>query len=58
MSVIYIVLPLALIMAVLAIFAFIWATRGGQFDDLDSAAVRMLFDDEERRGPGGEKHKP
>jgi len=46
MSVIYIVLPLALVIAAVAIVAFVWATRTGQFDDLDTPAVRMLHDDE------------
>ncbi len=47
MSVIYIILPLALLMALGGIIAFIWATRRGQFDDLDTPPNRMLFDDEE-----------
>lgn len=46
MSVLYIVLPLALIVGAAAVAAFIWATRSGQFDDLDSPAVRVLHDDE------------
>lgn len=46
MSVIYVVLPLALVIAIIAVVAFIWATRSGQFDDLDGPAVRMLDDDE------------
>jgi cbb3-type cytochrome oxidase maturation protein len=47
MSVIYILLPLALIIAAFAVFAFIWATRDGQMDDLDTPSVRMLFDDDD-----------
>jgi cbb3-type cytochrome oxidase maturation protein len=27
------------------VFAFIWSARSGQFDDLDTPAVRMLHDD-------------
>ena len=45
MSVLYIVLPLALLFAGGAVGLFIWATRRGQFDDLDTPARRMLFDD-------------
>ena len=45
MSVIYVVLPLALLIAVGAVVAFIWAARGGQFDDLDTPSVRILHDD-------------
>jgi cbb3-type cytochrome oxidase maturation protein len=57
--VIYVVLPLSLLLATVAVGVFIWATRRGQFDDLETPAVRMLFDDEpapkdrdeSRRGP-------
>ena len=46
MSVVYIVLPLALLLAVVALYVFVRAVRGGQFDDLDTPGVRMLQDDE------------
>ena len=49
MSVIFLVLPLALIVVAAAVFAFVWATRRGQFDDLDTPALRMLHDDDEPR---------
>jgi len=49
MSVLYIVLPLALIIVATAVVAFVWATRRGQFDDLDTPAVRMLHDDSDRK---------
>lgn len=45
MSVIYLVLPLALIIVAGAVVAFVWSARSGQFDDLDTPAVRMLHDD-------------
>ncbi len=47
MSVIYILLPAAVILAIAAVGAFIWAVRRGQFDDLDTPAVRILHDDED-----------
>jgi cbb3-type cytochrome oxidase maturation protein len=46
MSVLYIVLPLALIVVAVAVGAFVWATNRGQFDDLDTPSLRMLHDDE------------
>ena len=49
MSVLYIVLPLALFVVAVAVVAFVWATRHGQFDDLDTPAVRMLHDDTDRK---------
>lgn len=45
MSVIFIVLPLAILVVTIAVGAYIWSARGGQFDDLDTPAVRMLHDD-------------
>ena len=47
METIFVLLPLALLIAAIAVGFFIWAARTGQFDDLDTPAVRMLFDDEE-----------
>jgi len=48
---IFVLLPLALLIAAIAVGFFIWAARTGQFDDLDTPAVRILFDDEEPRRP-------
>jgi cbb3-type cytochrome oxidase maturation protein len=44
---IFVLLPLALLIAAIAVGFFIWAARSGQFDDLDTPAVRILFDDEQ-----------
>ena len=46
MSVVYIALPVALLLAAVGLVAFIWSVRSGQFDDLTTPAVRMLTDDE------------
>ncbi|MBP6774531.1 MAG: cbb3-type cytochrome oxidase assembly protein CcoS [Gemmatimonadaceae bacterium] len=45
MSVLFIVLPLALVVVGVAVFAFVWSARSGQMDDLETPAVRMLHDD-------------
>lgn len=45
MSVIAIVLPIALVIAGLAVVAFARAVKRGEFDDLDSPPIRMLNDD-------------
>ena len=54
MSVIYIALPVALMMGFGAVAAFVWAANRGQYDDLDTPAIRILNDDEEvhRDDPG------
>ncbi|MEI8394991.1 MAG: cbb3-type cytochrome oxidase assembly protein CcoS [Rhodospirillaceae bacterium] len=36
----------ALGLGLLGLIAFLWALRSGQFDDLDGAAHRILFEDE------------
>lgn len=45
MSVLYIALPIALVIGSLAVWAFVASVRQGQFDDLDTPPMRMLFDD-------------
>jgi len=52
MSVMYLILPLALLVVFVAILGFVWAARRGQFDDLDTPAMRALHDEV------GEKKKP
>ncbi|NUN16202.1 MAG: cbb3-type cytochrome oxidase assembly protein CcoS [Myxococcales bacterium] len=46
MSVLYLVLPLAILLVGTAVFAFVWSVKNGQMDDLESPAIRMLYDDE------------
>jgi cbb3-type cytochrome oxidase maturation protein len=48
-SVIFLVLPLALAIVLVAVVAFVWAARRGQYDDLDTPAMRAIFDDETQR---------
>jgi cbb3-type cytochrome oxidase maturation protein len=45
-TVLFVVLPLALLLVTGAVFAFLWAARRGQFDDLDTPAIRILHDDD------------
>lgn len=49
MSALYLVIPLALIVAGSAVAAFIWVVRSGQLDDVDTPARRILFDDGSHR---------
>ena len=53
METIFVLLPLALLIATIAVGFFIWAASTGQFDDLETPAVRILFDDEEVAVGGG-----
>lgn len=46
MSGILYLIPVALLLGGLGLAAFLWALKSGQFDDLDGAAYRILFDDD------------
>lgn len=58
MSVLFIVLPIALVLAAAGVAGFLWAVRQGQYDDLDTPPYRAMFDDEDEwvpaRKPRGE----
>ena len=45
MNIILFMIPLALIFAGSFVAAFLWASSKGQFDDLETPALRILIDD-------------
>ena len=45
MSIVYLLLPASMILAVVAICGYLWASRSGQFDDLDTPPLRILNDE-------------
>jgi cbb3-type cytochrome oxidase maturation protein len=51
MTILYVLVPLALLTAGSAVLAFLWATKNGQLDDLETPALRMLHDDDTRKIP-------
>jgi cbb3-type cytochrome oxidase maturation protein len=53
MSVIYLVLPLALLLVGAAVGAFVWAASRGQFDDLTTPGMRAIHDDSDPPSPPG-----
>lgn len=46
MNILYVLIPLALLLLGGAVWAFFWAVGNGQFDDLDTPAVRIIMDDD------------
>ena len=46
-------IPISLFLGLLGLVAFLWALRSRQYEDLDGAAARILFDDQ----PGKETPK-
>lgn len=47
MDVLYLLIPLGLIVMAIAIIAFLWAIKSGQYDDLEGPAHRILMDDDD-----------
>ena len=45
MNILLLLVPLSLMLLALAIGAFVWAVKRGQFDDLDTPALDILADD-------------
>ena len=53
MSAIYFLIPIAVGLVGFAIWLFFWAVDNGQYDDLDSPAHSILFDDEDPQHQAG-----
>lgn len=51
MRILYLLIPMALGVVGVALWAFLWAVRAGQFDDLEGPAHRILMDDDDPRIP-------
>ncbi len=63
----YYLIPVALALGVAGLAAFMWSLRSGQYEDLDGAAERILFDEdaplkgtaaESRAGQAGQPTSP
>jgi cbb3-type cytochrome oxidase maturation protein len=46
MNVLVYLLPMALALGLTGLFAFLWALKSGQFDDVEGAALRVLSDED------------
>ena len=46
MSIIYVLIPLAIILVAVALGIFFWAVKSDQFQDLERQAYSILFDDD------------
>lgn len=55
MTIIFLVLPLALLVVGAALWAYVWAARSGQFDDLETPALRVALDDDIVKRPTGKR---
>lgn len=57
MSIIYVLIPLAIIIVAIAIAVFFWAVKSNQFDDLERQGYSILFDDDLKESPKPETDK-
>ena len=46
MSILYLLVPLALLLAGLGVAGFVWSVRTGQYDDVETPAMRVIIDDD------------
>ena len=54
MGILIMLVPVTLILAAISVAAYIWAHRNHQFDDLDTPAYRILFEEPEERNENHE----
>jgi cbb3-type cytochrome oxidase maturation protein len=48
MNYLLVLVPVAILMGIVGLAAFLWSLRSGQYEDLDGAAERILLDDEDK----------
>ena len=51
MGILLVLVPISLLLLGLAIAAFVWSVRRGQFDDLDAASIDLLADEDRPMEP-------
>ena len=51
MSMLYVLIPLAVLLLAVAIWALLWAIKNGQFDDLESHGWSVVLDDDQKPPP-------
>lgn len=51
MSVLFVLVPLAILLVAIFVGAYVWSSRSGQFDDLTTPAMRAVHDDDGLSAP-------
>jgi cbb3-type cytochrome oxidase maturation protein len=46
MSIIYVLIPIAILFVLIGLTVFFWAVRSKQFEDLDKEGFSILFDED------------
>ncbi len=48
LPILFLLVPMALLLAGAGVFGFMWAVRSGQYEDVDTPALRPLLEEEDR----------
>jgi len=46
-EILYLLIPLSIVLLIFAVWAFSWAVKNGQFEDMEGPAYRILMDDKD-----------
>ena len=46
MSIIYVLIPIAMLFVGIAVWVFFWAVKSDQYEDLDRQGINILFDED------------
>ncbi|MCP4324751.1 MAG: cbb3-type cytochrome oxidase assembly protein CcoS [Alteromonadales bacterium] len=46
MSMIYVLIPIAMLFVAIAVWVFFWAVKSDQYEDLDREGINILFDED------------
>lgn len=52
MEALYLLIPIAVVVMIFVVVAFIFTVKSGQYDDLEGPAHRILMDDDDPKIPG------
>jgi len=58
MSILYLLIPIGIIFLLLAILFFFWAIKNGQYDDMESQAMKIVIEDNQLKKKATEDLKP
>lgn len=58
MNIILLLAPFSVLLGLMAVGAFFWTLRAGQYDDIEGSAARILIDDADPEAPDGQDPSP
>lgn len=56
MSIIYVLIPIAILLTLLGLYLFFWAVKTDQFDDLEKQGLSILFEDDKEQSKPNSKN--